>query len=207
MDPRSAKPANYDPAKDFQLYAEGPNVNDDKVTRRVCLDADGGTNYWPASYSQKTKLIYIPALESCASVTPDFAMHVKGNFAGGTTAAAAGPNSSSIAALDPSTGELKMRKTFAYPNFAGVLSTAGGIVVTALLDGTIVALDDQTLEELWSVNVCTGFNTPPMTYSVDGKQYIASASGLFRNARNKLSRAPDMKNISNAPRTFVFAIE
>ena len=68
-----------------------------------------------------------------------------------------------------------------YPNAAGVLATAGGIVVTALLDGTIVALDDQTLEELWSINVGTGVNAPPITYAVDGKQYIAIATGLTRN--------------------------
>jgi alcohol dehydrogenase (cytochrome c) len=207
IDPKTGKPVEYDPGKDFQLYAEGPHVNDDKVTRRVCPDTAGGTNYWPASYSQKTKLIYIPALESCSAVTPDFAMHVKGNFAGGTTVGTTGGNTSSIAALDPATGELKMRKTFAYPNFAGVLSTAGGVVITALLDGTIVALDDQTLEELWSVNVGTGFNAPPMTYAVDGKQYIAIASGLFRNARNKLARSPDMKNISNSTMIFVFGLD
>ena len=207
IDPKTGKPVEYDPAKDFQLYAEGPKANDDKVTRRVCPDTAGGTNYWPASYSQKTKLIYIPALESCASITPDFAMHVKGNFAGGTTGGTTGGNTSSITELDPSTGELKARKTFAYPNFAGVLSTAGGIVVTALLDGTIVALDDQTLDELWSVNVGTGFNAPPMTYAVDGKQYIAIASGLFRNARNKLARSPDMKNVSNSTMIWVFGVD
>jgi alcohol dehydrogenase (cytochrome c) len=207
IDPKTGKPVEYEPGKDFQLYAEGPNVNNDKATRRVCPDTAGGTNYWPASYSQKTRLIYIPALESCAAVTPDYAMHVKGNFAGGTTGGSPGPNSSSIAALDPATGEIKMRKTFGYPNFAGVLSTAGGIVVTALLDGTIVALDDQTLDELWSVNVGTGFNAPPMTYAVDGKQYIAIASGLFRNARNKLARSPDMKNVSNATMVFVFGVD
>jgi alcohol dehydrogenase (cytochrome c) len=207
IDPKTGKPVEYEPGKDFQLYADAPNANDNKVARRVCPDTAGGTNYWPASYSQKTRLIYIPALESCATVTPDFASHVKGNFAGGTTGAAAGPNSSSIAAFDPATGEMKMRKTFGYPNFAGVLSTAGGIVVTALLDGTIVALDDQTLEELWSVNVGTGFNAPPMTYAVGGKQYIAVASGLFRNARNKLSRSPDMKNLSNATMIFVFGVD
>jgi alcohol dehydrogenase (cytochrome c) len=70
-----------------------------------------------------------------------------------------------------------------------------------------VALDDQTLEELWSVNVGTGFNAPPMTYAVGGKQYIAVASGLFRNARNKLSRSPDMKNLSNATMIFVFGVD
>ena len=207
IDPKTGQPVEYDPAKDFQLYAEGPKANDDKVTRRVCPDTAGGTNYWPASYSQKTRLIYIPALESCASITPDFAMHVKGNFAGGTTGGTTGGNTSSITALDPSTGELKLRKTLPYPNFAGVLSTAGGIVVTALLDGTIVALDDQTLDELWSVNVGTGFNAPPMTYAVDGKQYIAIASGLFRNARNKLARSPDMKNVSNSTMIWVFGVD
>src|SRR5205085_9414034 len=166
-------------------------------------------------YSQKTGLIYIPALESCSSVTPDYAKHVKGDFAGGTTVGAPGANTSSIAALDPSTGAIKMRKTLPYPNFAGVLSTAGGIVVTALLDGTIVALDDETLEELWSVNVGSGFNAPPMTYSVDGKQYIAVASGLccagaapgqFRNGRQRASRIPDLRTQGNATMVYVFGL-
>ena len=93
-----------------------------------------------------------------------------------------------------------------YPNSAGVLTTAGGVVVTALLDGTIVALDDQTLEELWRINVGTGFNAPPMTYSVDGKQYIAIASGLWRNAKNKLTRSPEMKTHSQATMIFVFGL-
>jgi alcohol dehydrogenase (cytochrome c) len=207
IDPKTGKPMDYDPSKDIQTYAGVATPMADNPTKKMCPGPSGGNNFWPASYSQKTKLIYIPALESCASVTPDFAMHVKGNFAGGTTGGSPGPNSSSIAALDPATGEIKMRKTFAYPNFAGVLSTAGGIVVTALLDGTIVALDDQTLDELWSVNVGTGFNAPPMTYAVDGKQYIAIASGLFRNARNKLARSSDMKNVSNATMVFVFGLD
>ena len=68
-------------------------------------------------------------------------------------------------------------------------------MVTALLDGTIVALDDQTLEELWWINVGTGFNAPPMTYAVNGKQYIAIASGPVHNAKNKLSKAPEMRNL------------
>ena len=207
IDPKTGKPVEYDPTKDFQVYAEGADVNTDKRTRRVCPDTAGGTNYWPASYSRKTSLIYIPALESCASVKPDYAMHVKSNFAGGTTGNAPGGNTSSIAALDPSTGEVKLRKTLPYANFAGVLSTAGGIVVTALLDGTIVALDDTTLEQLWSINVGTGFNAPPMTYAVDGKQYIAIASGLFRNARNRLGRTPELKNLPNATMIFVFGLD
>jgi alcohol dehydrogenase (cytochrome c) len=205
IDAKTGKPIDYDPGKDYQVYAEGAEVNADKRARRVCPDTAGGNNYWPATYSPKTKLIYIPGNEGCATVTPDYTAHVPGKFAGGTTTDA-GRITSSVVAVDPATGEVKMRKDLPYPNFAGALSTAGGIVMTALLDGTIVALDDQTLEELWRVNVGTGFNAPPMTYSVNGKQYVAIASGLFRNARNKLSRAPEMKNLSNATMIFVFGL-
>ena len=129
---------------------------------------------------------------------------MKGNFTGGATGGASDPNTSSVATLDPVSGAIKVRKSMPYPNFSGMLSTAGGLVVTALLDGTIVALDDETLEELWKVNVGTGFNAPPMTYAVDGKQYIAIASGLFGNGRNRLARSPEMKNFSNATMIFVF---
>jgi len=45
-----------------------------------------------------------------------------------------------------------------------------------------------------------------MTYAVNGKQYVAIASGLYRNARNKLARAPEMKNQSNATMIFVFGL-
>ncbi len=205
IDPKTGKPVEYDPTKDFQVYAEGDKVNDDKATRRVCPDVAGGNNYWPASYSQKTRLLYIPTIEGCANVTPNYAAHVKGNYAGGSNLNTDRPTSS-VVAVDPATSEVKMRKELPYPNFAGVLSTAGGIVVTALLDGTILAFDDQTMEELWRVNVGTGFNAPPMTYAVDGKQYIAIASGLWRNARNKLSHSPEMRNLSNASMIFVFGL-
>jgi len=69
-----------------------------------------------------------------------------------------------------------------------------------------VALDDQTLDELWRINVGTGFNAPPMTFAVNGKQYLAIAAGLWRNAKGKLGRAPELKNLSNATMIFVFSL-
>jgi alcohol dehydrogenase (cytochrome c) len=205
IDPKTGRPVDYDPNRDVQVYAEPANVNDHKVTRKVCPDNAGGTNYWPASYSQKTRMVYIPELEGCADITPDHTAHVKGKFAGGSYV---NPEriTAGIVMLDPATSEVKKRVDHTYPNFAGVLSTAGGIVVTALLDGTILALDDQTLDELWKINVGSGFNAPPMTYAVDGKQYIAIASGLWRNAKNKLSKAPEMRGASHAPMIWVFGL-
>jgi alcohol dehydrogenase (cytochrome c) len=109
--------------------------------------------------------------------------------------------------FDPATGELKQRKDMPYGNAAGVLATGGGIIVTALLDGTIITLDDQTLDELWSINVGTGINAPPIAYEVDGKQYIAIASGLTRNQIGRLANSPETKTMSkNATMIFVFGL-
>jgi len=94
-----------------------------------------------------------------------------------------------------------------YPNAAGVLATGGGLIVTALLDGTIVALDDETLEQLWSINVGTGVNAHPITYAVDGKQYIAIATGLTRNQIGRIANSPELKTMAkNATMLFVFGL-
>jgi alcohol dehydrogenase (cytochrome c) len=175
------------------------------VQKNACPDVHGGTNFWPPSYSQKTKLLYIGGNEGCANIVPDPTAHVRGKFGGGGYVNEA-RITSSLAVVDPASGELKARKDLPYPNHAGVLTTAGGIVVIAMLDGTIVAYDDQTLDELWKINVGTGFVAPPMTFAVNGKQYIAIASGLNPVGRAKLARSPEMRDRSNATMLFVFGL-
>src|SRR5215467_3718575 len=205
IDAKTGKPVDYDPRKDVQNFAIEWKGGAD-VLNNACPDVHGGTNFWPPSYSQKSKLIYITGNEGCANIVPDQTAHVRGKFGGGGYVNEA-RITSGLVVIDPASGEVKRRKEHAYPNHSGVLTTAGGIVVTALLDGTIVAYDDETLEELWKINVGTGFVAPPMTYAVDGKQYIAIASGLNPVARAKLARSPEMKNQSNATMLFVFALQ
>jgi alcohol dehydrogenase (cytochrome c) len=198
--------------RDVQIYAMGPETLADKARREICPSQAGGTNFWASSYSRKTGSLYIPAHEGCGMLTVDTASHVKGNFAGGTTGVA-GPITGSVTMVDAATGELKKRADFPYANSSGVLTTAGGLVVTGLLDGSVVVLDDQTLEELWRFNVGTGFNAAPMTYSVNGKQYIAIASGVCcsrggrsTNSLGTVSRTPDLRNQSNATVLYVFGL-
>jgi len=204
IDQKTGKPVDYDPRKDVQNFAIEWKGGAD-ILKNACPDVHGGTNFWPPSYSQKTKLLYITGNEGCANIVPDQTAHVRGKFGGGGYVNEA-RITSGLVVLDPASGEVKRRKEHAYANHSGVLTTAGGIVVTALLDGTIVAYDDETLEELWKINVGTGFVAPPMTYAVDGKQYIAIASGLNPVARAKLARSPEMKNQNNATMLFVFAV-
>jgi alcohol dehydrogenase (cytochrome c) len=213
IDQKTGRPIDYDPSRDVQFYAEGAESVADKNTHRICPSVTGGTNFWPSSYSRKTGYLYIPAAEGCGQVTVDASAHTKGKFGGG----AGGGNeriTSSFTILDPGTGEIKKRVSLPYPNSSGVLSTAGGIVVTALLDGSVIAFDDETLDELWRINLGSGLNAPPMTYSVNGKQYIAVASGPCcvrpsgqnANSRSRIARTPELRDMSQATVLYVFGL-
>jgi alcohol dehydrogenase (cytochrome c) len=213
IDPKTGRPVDYDPSRDVQIYNEGAGSVADKGSRRSCPSIAGGTNFWPASYSRKTGFLYIPAYEGCSNITVDTSAHVKGKFGGGGPSGG-GPITSSITMIDPASGELKKRVEFPYPNSSGTLTTAGGIVMTGLLDGTLVALDDQTLDELWRINMGAGFNVPPMTYAVNGKQYIAISSGLccvrpsgqISNSLARVNATPELRLQSNATVLYVFGL-
>ena len=75
-----------------------------------------------------------------------------------------------------------------------------------MLDGTVAAFDDTTLDELWKINVGSGFSAPPMTFEVNGKQYVAIASGPSSAARSKLVNTPELKEQRNATVLYVFAL-
>jgi alcohol dehydrogenase (cytochrome c) len=207
IDPKTGKPLDYDPNKDLQTYADPvAKILTGQKSSDVCPGVPGGNNFWSAAYSRKTGLLYIPELEGCTSITRDQTRHVRGRFDGGTFGYD-GRLSSGLSVVDPATGELKQRKPMPYANTAGALATAGGIVVTALIEGTVLALDDQTLEELWSFNVGTGINAPPMTYAVNGKQYIAIATGLTGNSVGRLATTPEKRNLGkSATMIFVFTL-
>src|SRR5262245_27580638 len=206
IDPKTGKPVDYDPNKDLQTYAEPITQIVNGAKASFCPGVPGGNNFWSAAYSRKTKLLYIPELEGCTSAVRDQAAHVRGKYDGGSFFYD-GRVTSGIVVYDPATGEIKKRKEMPYGNSAGALATAGGVIFTALLDGTILALDDETLEELWSFNVGTGINSPPIAYEVNGKQYIAIATGLTRNQVGRLANSPETRSLSkHATMLFVFGL-
>ena len=77
---------------------------------------------------------------------------------------------------------------------------------TAFEDGTVAAYDDTTLEQLWKFNAGVGFMAPPMTFEVDGKQYVAILSGLSRIAIGSISFTPELKEQRNQTMLFVFGL-
>jgi alcohol dehydrogenase (cytochrome c) len=85
------------------------------------------------------------------------------------------------------------------------VATASNLVFLGEPDGTFAAYDAKTLKQLWSFNVGTGINAPPITYSVNGKQYVAVLAGSRQNV-NIYGLAPEIKNMSTASMLYVFAL-
>src|SRR5215467_3438894 len=206
IDQKTGKPLDYDPGKDIQTYAGVGNLTQGAPLKKVCPSQAGGNNYWPSSYSPSTKLMYIPAMTACVNISIDREKHNAQRGWNGGLSQTDERFESNLTAVDPLTGEVKKSVHLRYPNYSGTLATAGGLVFLGLLDGTIAAYDDTTLDELWKVNVGTGFCAPPMTFEVNGKQYLAIASGLSAPARAKLVNTPELKDIRNSTVLYVFAL-
>jgi alcohol dehydrogenase (cytochrome c) len=106
------------------------------------------------------------------------------------------------------TGKLRATTQLDYPDNSGVLATAGGLVFSGTLDGTVTAFDDQELKPLWNFNVGTAITAPPISYSVGGKQYIAVHVGGGNNWNvGLLKNSPELENLEGGSSLFVFALD
>ena len=96
---------------------------------------------------------------------------------GGTSRRAPEANWGALRAIDPVTGERRWELRHPSPSWAGVLSTAGGVVFTGDNDGNLIAADSRTGKELWRRRVGAAVYAAPITYVLDGRQYVVIAAG------------------------------
>ncbi len=142
----------------------------------------GGVDWTPATYNPQTNALYVTASIAPAAAlqghqaytTPGMDYH-----AGGVTGPVIGAHRSSVFdALDVRTNKLLWQKPMQYVMFGGgVLSTAGGLLFSGEPDGNLSAYDARTGDRLWQWQTGAGVDAPPITYSVDGVQYLTVASG------------------------------
>ncbi|HEY2135133.1 MAG TPA: PQQ-binding-like beta-propeller repeat protein, partial [Xanthobacteraceae bacterium] len=213
LDPKTGRPLNYDPAKDVQVYAPGSHGMRGQGPSHLCPSHFGAKNWEPTAYNPQLGLLYIPSIEGCNSLETvqqkDFVdqggtLTPRERFAGGgqkTNERLYG----SLKAVDPTTGEIKAGLKLTYPNYSGALATAGNLVFIGEADGSFSAHDAKTLQEVWSFNVGTGINAPAVSYSVNGKQYIAVLAGS-RQSPFVVGNAPELKNTATASMLFVFGL-
>jgi alcohol dehydrogenase (cytochrome c) len=206
IDQKTGVPVDYDPGRDIQVYSGRQNQTPEDRTRKLCPSMGGGNNFYPSSYSPRTKLLYIPSMSSCNEVTLDPSLSNKAGDWKGALFRHIERNESDIIVSNPFTGDIVRKLHIPYVNNSGVLSTAGGVIFTAYTDGTFAAYDDTTLEELWKINVGTGFMAPPMTFEAGGRQYVAILSGLSRIAIGRHVFTPELREMRNQTMLFVFGL-
>lgn len=137
----------------------------------------GGNDWSPASYSPETGYVYVEE-----NVLPQKYKRLPETFRppaqwwGGVTIATPGGHYGFIEAVDPGTGRIVWRHRTDQPVIAGSIATAGGLVFTGTSDKKVLALDAKSGDVLWSAAAPAGVNAPPITYAVNGRQYVAVAA-------------------------------
>ena len=147
----------------------------------ICPGINGATNWFSPSYNPSTRLFYVMALENCDLLFAQPREFVKGETYY-DTGSKTPPNEHAqkiLLALSVADGKVAWR----YPqvgrgdSWAGTLTTAGGLVFFGDDAGALEAIDAATGHLLWHFNMGQTIHASPMTYAVDGVQYVAVAAG------------------------------
>ncbi len=140
----------------------------------------GGKNWMPMAYSQKTGMFYVPSNEWGMDIWNEPISYKKGAAylgAGFTIKPLFDDYIGSLKAIDPNTGEIKWEYRNEAPLWGGVMTTAGGLVFFGTPEGDFIALNDETGEKLWSFQTGSGVVGQPVTWEMDGEQYVSVISG------------------------------
>ena len=162
----------------------------------------GGTNWYSPSYSPRTGLFYIPTWENYASlIRRQEAKYVPGGrgfTGGGWTVVTPTPDApgtpalrrgafnrwteatgtGAVMALDPQTGQTRWKFEMTDVTDSGILTTASDLLFTGGREGYFQALDARTGKLLWKTNLGGQIVNGPISYEVEGKQYVATIAGL-----------------------------
>ena len=184
VDPKTGRP-EYDPQ-------HKPGVG---KAADFCPMYLGAKNWQPASFSPKTRLIYIPTSANlCSTMTGQKPSYQAGTaYTGGRSELFIVPGADHIgetAAWNVDTGKKVWSHNFAKsPNWGGLLTTASGLVFGGgTPDRMFRALDASTGKLLWQMPTNSGVQGQPSTFMVEGRQYIAVMSGWGGDARGVQAR-------------------
>jgi alcohol dehydrogenase (cytochrome c) len=139
----------------------------------------GATNWNSPSYNPATGLLYVAVREEGTVFYRATAEYTAGAYfsAGGMRGIPGVEPSGSIQAIDPLSGERRWEFALHSPPWAGVLSTAGGLVFGGAPEGNIFALDAATGKPLWSFQAGAPVYANPISYEYRGRQYLAITAG------------------------------
>jgi len=140
----------------------------------------GGKNQMPMAYSPDTKLFYVPANEWGMEIWNEPITYKKGAAylgAGFTIKTINDDYIGAMRAIDPKTGKIAWEVKNNAPLWGGVLTTGGNLVFWGTPEGYLQAADAKTGKIVWKFQTGSGIVAPPVTWEVNGEQYVAVVSG------------------------------
>ena len=146
----------------------------------MCPHAGGGRNWSPSAFNDATDTLFINARDTCMELRP----RAEGGFlTTGVDVYYSAPADSDgnfgiLQGIDMAAGEVRWEHRRRAPYNAGVLATGTGLLFTGAMDQTVMAYDQATGAELWHSGLNGVPNASPITYAVDGRQYVAFVTGV-----------------------------
>jgi alcohol dehydrogenase (cytochrome c) len=145
----------------------------------ICPSMEGATNWMSTAYHPGTGLFYLLALEKCNIFSKNSEWWKQGeSFYGGAARPVASEQPRKyLRAIDPQTGKItwEYEQVGAGEAWGGLIATAGGLVFFGNDDGAFTAVDARSGQPLWHFQLGARWHSSPMTYTVDGRQFIAVA--------------------------------
>ena len=142
---------------------------------KTCPAVRGATNWWSTAFNPATRLFYVMTVEDCSIYKPS--ARIGAGFEGYRDPS--DPGVEYLRAFDIATGKVAWEIPQVGPPrlaYAGVLSTGVGLVFYGENGGGFAAVDAKTGKTLWSFRTNEPWRASPMTYTVNGRQYLAIAS-------------------------------
>jgi alcohol dehydrogenase (cytochrome c) len=179
-------------AKSWNLQTGKPNIVEGQHPPKPKDGADkgesifvsppflGGTNWMPMSYSPVTELFYIPANHWAMDYWTEKLTYKAGSAylgQGFRIKKLFDDHVGTLRAMDPKTGKIVWEHKEKFPLWAGTLTTAGGLLFTGTSDGYVKAFDAKNGKELWKFQTGSGVVSVPVTWEMDGEQYVGMQSG------------------------------
>ena len=174
----------------------------DGKDRIICPHAGGAKSWIPGSYNPDTKILYVPLVESCMDLNP-VRDGGRGSLSTGVRwSLRPRPDSDGkygrVQAINMLTREVVWTSRHRAPESSGALDVAGGVVFSGSIDRYFRAYDDQTGKMLWETRLNDVPSNAPISYSVNGRQYIAI--GVGNGGAQAITFPPLVPEIQNTDR-------
>jgi PQQ-dependent dehydrogenase (methanol/ethanol family) len=168
-----------------QRVYETPVTTRENIDARVtaqgthaCPGVLGGVEWNGPAFNARTNLLYVPAVDWCGTFkTAEEVRYIPGAIYLGGTYTNDRTSQGWVTAIDASTGAITWKYRSPRPMVAAVTTSAGGVVMTGELTGDFLVFDAESGKELYRFNTGGPIGAGVVTYEIDGRQYVAVASG------------------------------